>query len=59
MTKPPSFRVNITTRYGAAEKNIHEQVMALAKKTGVSKSRAQLILVRAGLKHNITLRRKK
>ncbi len=50
-TKPPRVRTNISTHYGAAEKDIYEQVMALAKKMGVSKSRAQLILVREGLKH--------
>ncbi len=46
----PSFRANITTRYGAAEKDTYDEVLALMKKMGVSRSRAQLILIRRGLK---------
>ena len=50
MTHSPSFRANITTRYGAAEKDTYDEVMALMNKMGVSRSRAQLILIRRGLK---------
>jgi len=50
MNKKPSFRENITTRYGAREKVTYDAVMALARKMGISISRAQMILVRRGLK---------
>jgi len=51
MTKPPRFRANITTRYGAAEKATYDAVMKLMREKRVSRSRAQLILVRQGLKY--------
>jgi len=51
MTKPPRFRANITTRYGAAEKATYDAVMILMKEKDMSRSRMQLILVRQGLKY--------
>lgn len=51
MTKRPNFRVNITTRYGKAEKCTYDDVMALAKKWRMSKSRTQLMLIRHGLQY--------
>ncbi len=50
MTHSPSFRANITTRYGAAEKVTYDEVLRLAREWKVSVSRAQLILIRRGLK---------
>lgn len=50
MTKGSSFRENITTRYGATEKDTYEDVIALGIKEGMSKSRAQLYLIQQGLK---------
>ena len=50
MTERPSFRENITTRYGTAEKGTYNRVMVLAKRRGIGKSRAQLYLIQQGLK---------
>ena len=45
------FEARVTTRYGISEKDIYKQVMDLAKKNDLAKSRAQLLLVERGLVH--------
>lgn len=51
MTEQPNFRVTITTRYTIAERTTYEEVLKLAERTGVPKSRVQLLLVKQGLKY--------
>ncbi|MBA7591534.1 hypothetical protein ES708_33693 [subsurface metagenome] len=45
------FNALIGTRYGLPEKKTYEQVLDLAKKNNLAKSRAQLLLVERGLVH--------
>lgn len=45
------FSATVTTRYGIPEKDIYQQVIDLAKKNDLAKSRAQLLLVERGLVH--------
>ena len=45
------FSAIVSTRYGIPEKDIYQQVIDLAKKNNLAKSRAQLLLVERGLVH--------
>ncbi|MBA7555756.1 hypothetical protein ES705_48440 [subsurface metagenome] len=45
------FEARLTTRYGIPEKDVYQQVLDLAKKNNLAKSRAQLLLVERGLTH--------
>jgi len=51
MDNTRKFNATVTTRYGAPEKDIYEQVLDLAKTNNLAKSRAQLLLVERGLVH--------
>ncbi|MBA7554625.1 hypothetical protein ES705_47252 [subsurface metagenome] len=51
MDNTRKFSATVTTRYGIPEKDIYKQVIDLAKKNDLAKSRAQLLLVERGLVH--------
>lgn len=45
------FNANITTRYDKAHEQVYKDVLSLVEKEGLSRSRAQLLLVERGLQH--------